>query len=105
MRAGKHHNRLPSTRNADLIRQKSHVQSGPRKLPPLPIVTLAFVQIDLDFCPFWGVMRRSGSVDFIIRIRVTSRLCANTPDHRTATFADLVRLEPHRYRPNRAGPS
>ena len=38
--------------------------------------------------------------DSTIRTHVTSRMCANAPDHHAIVFRDLKRVEPGRYRLN-----
>ena len=45
-------------------------------------------------------LRRRGSryAESTIRTHVTSRMCANAPDHHAVTYADLLRTAAGRYR-------
>jgi hypothetical protein len=47
-----------------------------------------------------GEMHARGTqyADSTIRTHVTSRMCANAPDHQAVTYPDLVRVGPGRYR-------
>lgn len=49
-----------------------------------------------------ALMHQRGTryADSTIRTHVTSRMCANAPDHHAIVFSDLKRIEPGRYRLN-----
>lgn len=58
---------------------------------------------DFDLADVLQEVQSSGSTyrESTIRTHVTSRLCADAPDHHATTYADLERVDRGRYRRRR----